>query len=918
MKTLHLLTFTLLLFATCSTQLLSQTKPTLEVEEYQEWQNLSRSSWLSDDGRWAAYRVSLLNEKDTLYIASSDASKQYKFAYSNNPKFSPNGKWVAFAQGVSPEKEEKMEKKKQRVENKMVLLNLETGKEESIESISSFQVSQDSKHVVMSTYAPKGSKLAGKDLIVRNLETGWSRNIGNVSEFAINDKGNLLAYIIDAEKNRGNGVELYNLEKNQISFLVSDTTTFKKLNWEKDASALTFLQAFKDTAFTEANHRIYAYKDLEKGLDVQVLDPSTHKDFPKAMRIRETYTPFWSKDLERVFIGIDDWEKIEEEAAVAETEEAPKTKKPETEEKVPDMEIWHWKDANIIPRQRKTYNRDKNFTYLSVWNMGNDRFVQIEDEETKDASIVGDGETMVLLNKAPYEPQFRLEHADVYISDAQSGSRKLAMKKFPVNNFYRSSPDGKYLLYFKDNHWYTYEVATEKHRNLTEKIKVPFWNTRYDGPRDILPPFGRGGWLKDDAEVLLYDEYDIWAFKPDGSSYRKLTDGKKSEMVYRVQRTEDEPYIDPAKPLFFNIFGDKTKESGYVQVDLQGAVLDQMVLNKRVRNLVKAEDADVYSYYVESYTDSPDVFVTPGKLSAGRQISNTNPQQEAYAWGKTELIDYKNADGKKLQGLLHYPANYEKGKKYPMITYIYERRTDSKNNYIAPSNRRAYNLTHYVQNDYFVFQPDIIYKTNHPGESAVDCVVPAVEKVLKTGMIDKDKVGIMGHSWGAYQTAFLISQTDIFSAAIAGAPLTNMISMYNSIYWNSGTPDQQIFETSQGRLREPYWNLMDEYIANSPIFQAQSIKTPLLMTFGDQDGAVDYHQGIEMYITMRRLSKPLIMLLYAGENHGLAKKENQIDYFNKVTEFFDHHLKGNEAKEWITKGQSIVQKKENESKVIKP
>lgn len=914
----YLLSYSLIfLFLISSfTQLFSQEKPTLKIEDYQEWQNLARSSWLSDDGRWAAYSVSLLNENDTLYIASTAGDKKYQFAFANNPKFSPNGSWLAFAQGISPQKEEKMKEKKQSVENDMILLNLETGDKETIEGISSFELSNDSKYVIMSTYAPKGSKLSGKDLIVRNLETGWSRNIGNVSEWALNEQGNLLAYIIDAEKKRGNGVELFNLEKNQISFLVSDTTTFRKLKWEKEQSALTFMQAFKDTAFTEENHRIYAFNNLDENTDFQKLDPAVHQDFPKGMRIRETYTPYWSKDLSRIFIGIDDWEKIEKETKDSITAKD----KASATEKVPDMEVWHWKDANIIPRQRKTYNRDKNATYLSVWNTQKDNFVQIETEQIKDASMVGDGAAMILLHKAPYEPQFRLEHADVYIADAQTGSRKLAMKQFPVNNFYGSSPDGKYLLYFKDKHWYSYEVASGEHRNLTSKVDVPFWNTRYDGPRDILPPVGRGGWLKDDAEIFLYDEYDVWAFQPDGSGHRKLTDGKKSEMVYRMQRTQEEPYFDPAKPLFLSAFGDKTKTSGYLRIDPTGKVLDEMVLDKRVRNLVKAKDADVYSYYSESYTDSPDVFVTAAKLSEGRQISNTNPQQEDYAWGKTELIDYKNADGKKLQGLLHYPANYEKGKKYPMITYIYERRTDSKNNYLAPSNRSAYNFTHYIQNDYFVFQPDIIYKTNHPGESAVDCVVPAVKKVLKTGMIDKDKVGIMGHSWGAYQASFLVTQTDIFAAAIAGAPLTNMISMYNSIYWNSGTPDQQIFETSQGRLREPYWNLMDEYMANSPIFQAQDINTPILMTFGDQDGAVDYHQGIEMYITMRRLSKPLIMLLYAGENHGLRKKENRIDYFNKVTAFFDHHLKGKEPEDWITNGQSIIEKKEGEqkNKVIKP
>ncbi len=908
--------------------------PTLTLDDYQQWQNLSGQNWLSDDGNWLAYRVTLVNENDTLYIRSTGSDQMYKYAFSNNPQFSKDGKWVAFSKGYAPKEAEAMKEKKQRVENKLVLVNLATGTEETYESISGFEISDDSRHLIMATYPPKDSKLEGKDLIVHNLETRTSRNIGNVNEWALNKKGNLLAYIIDAEKNRGNGVELFNLEKYQLNFLASDTTTFRKLAWEKDQSALTFMQAYYDTAYTEANHRIYAFKDLENSMDKLILDPSKRKDFPVAMHIRETYSPRWSEDLNRIFLGIDDWKakekpeakdqetKKEDEDKEASADKKEAKKADTAEDKVPDMEIWHWKDAQIIPRQRKTYNQDKDFTYLSVWNVGSDNFIQIADEKAREANMIGDGNAFVIMDKTPYEPQFRLEHGNIYVADASNGNRKLALKNFPENNFSGGSPDGKYLLYFIDNHWHTYDVKTGKVTNLTKDIKTPFWNTRYDGPREILPPFGSGGWTKGDTEVLLYDEYNVWAFKPDGSGARKITDGRKDKMVYRFNRIDfEEPYIDPAKPMFLNVFGDLSKESGFVKVNANWQIEDKLLLDKRVRSLRKAEDADTYAYIAESYEDSPDVFVTKGKLSEAKQMSATNPRQENFAWGRTELIEYKNKDGKTLQGLLHYPANYEKGKQYPMITYIYERRTDTKNNYVAPTNRSAYNFTHYIQNGYFVFQPDIVYKTNHPGESAVECVVPAVEKVLKTGMIDKKKVGLMGHSWGGYQTAFLITQTDLFSAAVAGAPLTNMISMYNSIYWNTGTPDQQIFETSQGRLREPYWNLMDEYVANSPVFQAKNIKTPVLMTFGDQDGAVDYHQGIEMYITMRRLSKPLIMLLYAGENHGLAKKENQIDYFTKVTEYFDHHLKGAPAKEWITEGQSYLKKKEQENekpKVIKP
>ena len=243
-----------------------------------------------------------------------------------------------------------------------------------------------------------------------------------------------------------------------------------------------------------------------------------------------------------------------------------------------------------------------------------------------------------------------------------------------------------------------------------------------------------------------------------------------------------------------------------------------------------------------------------------------------------------------------------------MITYIYEKLSNGLHGYVSPSKRSAYNTANFTTNGYFIFRPDIIYEINDPGISAVNCVVPAVEEVLKTGMIDKNKVGLMGHSWGAYQTSFIISQTDIFKAAVAGAPLTNLISMSNSIYWNTGTPDSKIFETSQGRFDGPWYERMDEHMRNSPMYQAASIKAPLLVAFGDKDGAVDWHQGIEMYSTMRRMEKPFIMLVYADENHGLAKKENQVDYQLRQKEFFDHYLLGRSPEKWITEGVSQQEK----------
>ncbi len=98
-----------------------------------------------------------------------------------------------------------------------------------------------------------------------------------------------------------------------------------------------------------------------------------------------------------------------------------------------------------------------------------------------------------------------------------------------------------------------------------------------------------------------------------------------------------------------------------------------------------------------------------------------------------------------------------------------------------------------------------------------------------------------------------------------------MISMYSSIYFNSGSGNMAIFESSQGRFLGGYWDNLEAYQRNSPVYHAAKVKTPLIILHNDKDGAVDWNQGIEYYNTLRRMKKPVIMLQYVGENHGLAK-----------------------------------------------
>jgi dipeptidyl aminopeptidase/acylaminoacyl peptidase len=310
----------------------------------------------------------------------------------------------------------------------------------------------------------------------------------------------------------------------------------------------------------------------------------------------------------------------------------------------------------------------------------------------------------------------------------------------------------------------------------------------------------------------------------------------------------------------------------------------------------------VFVYTRETTAEYPDYHATDSTFKSARQLTKANTQQEKFLWSSGSLlVNYESTKGDRLQGTLLLPANYEKGKSYPTVVYIYERLSGTKNRYLRPS-PTGFGAALYTSNGYAVLLPDIKYRVNDPGMSAVWCVLPALDAAIATGVVDKDRVGLHGHSWGGYQTAFLITQTSRFKAAVAGAPLTNLVSMYGSIYWNTGWANQPIFESSQGRFTGGYWDLLDAYLRNSPVIHAKNVKTPLMLLHNDKDGAVDFNQGIEYFNALRRLNKPVVMLQYKGENHGLAKRANQRDYSRRMREFFDHHLLGKPAPGWLKEG----------------
>jgi dienelactone hydrolase len=425
----------------------------------------------------------------------------------------------------------------------------------------------------------------------------------------------------------------------------------------------------------------------------------------------------------------------------------------------------------------------------------------------------------------------------------------------------------------------------------------------------VKPPTSSVGWVKGSRAVLISDNWDIWRVPVDGTPAVNLTvNGRKNQVRYQrrfpLESLEDrDDGIDLSKPQFFAVYGEWTKKGGIARLEAgQNGPTNVLWGDASYARLLKAEQADVLLYTRETALEPGDYYATDMKFGEPKRLTDMRPQVAAFNWTPgVQLVNYTCDKGDKLQAALYLPADYEKGKAYPTVVNFYERMSQTANTFANPT-ANGFNRSVYTSAGYAVLIPDIAYKVNDPGMSAVWCMVPAVNAAIATGIVDAKKVGITGHSWGGYQTSFLVTQTDLFAAAVAGAPLTNMVSMYSLVYKNSGGGNMAIFESSQGRFKGGYWDNWDAYYRNSPVFFAKNVKTPLMILHNDKDGAVDFTQGLEYYNTLRRMGKPVIMLEYIGENHGLARRPNQRDYTVRMKEYFDHYLKGEPAPDWMVKG----------------
>jgi len=906
------------------------------------WKSIGAAE-LSPDGNWFMYRLSPLEGESEVVIREVKGTKEHRFPIGEAPRFgggprfggatqtgfSADSKWAAFLAYPGSKDAKALRKERKRVTTTAVLVELATGEKTEFEKVRSVAFSGDNPaFVAMHRYAPEAQekekdKWTGADLVVRELATGKEVNIGNVAEFAFDKAGARLAFLIDAQGQAANGLELRDMATGAVTALESDKAAYKSLAWTEKGEALSFLKGKEDKAYEDKLWSVVGFSGFRdpKGPRKVVYDPAADKSFPDGMTVSPDRAPSWTESFDALLFGIREAKKKRD----ADKKDAPAAGPgpgagpgAEADEDVPDLVIWHGQDSRLQSAQQVQEQRDKAFSYLAAYRVAEKRFVRLADDEVRDVGAAPKERYAVGRDIRAYELDANLDgrsFSDIYVIDMKTGARTKALEK--AQYYFWPLHDGRRFLYYEDGHFFTYDMAAGKAVNITRDVPASFVDED-DDHNVVKPPDAPVGSTKDGLNVLLSDGWDIWCVPANGAGKAvNLTgNGAKDKLRYRRLRIDpEEKAVDLAAPQYFSVYGEWTKKAGLARLD-KGKAAPTLLLwdDAGFGGLAKAKKADVFVYTRDTYKDSPDYYASDAALGGWPRLTEANPQQKDFLWSSGAiLLDYKMdpASGmdKPLQAALFLPAGYEKGRRYPTIVYYYEKMSQQLNRYAQPS-ANGFNKSVYTSNGYAVLMPDIAYKINDPGLSAAWCVLPAIDAAVAAGVVDRDRIGLHGHSWGGYQTAFLVTQAG-FGAAVAGAPLTNMISMYSSIYFNSGSANQPIFESSQGRFKGGYWDNLEAYQRNSPVYYAERVKTPLIILHNDKDGAVDWNQGIEYYNTLRRLKKPVVMLQYVGENHGLQKPANQKDYTVRMKEFFDHHLMGKPAPEWYVSGVSHLALKDH-------
>ena len=916
----------------------AQKKP-LNHTVYDSWESVGVKQ-LSANGQWAGYSIVKQEGDANLYLSSLSTSAKITIPRADLLKFTADSKFAAFM--IKPlfavTRQEKIKKKKPEEMSKDSLgfVNLSTNAVTKIARVKSFKIPEeggdflayqkegvvdtsknaktaagqkkdDEDNFVVRQETPAKDKKEGSDLVLRNLLTGIERTFKYVTDYEISKNGKQLVFTSPGSKKDNTakaGVFMFNTEKGTVKTLVNTKGNFNGFVFDQDGEQVAFLGETSPEKTEIKDYGIY-YNSLT--LDTaQVLVDNEIDGLPAKWTVSGDGKLVFSKEGTKLFFGIAPLKKAKDTTLV-DFENA-------------KVDIWGYKDDYLQPMQLKNADRESKRSYLSVIDIfsSEPKVIPLTDLKMPESSLVKEGNANFVLTSTDYGNRVQSQWTgarirDYYLADIKTGTRKKIISALDGDAF--PSPAGNYILYFdkKTSIWSTYTVANGKVTVLNSDSKIKFADEDNDVPDDPSA-YGFAGWTEEDKQVLIYDRYDIWSFSPDGKSAPKMITngfGRQNKITFRYEKLDpEERFITRKDDIWLSAFNNDTKENGFYRTHAGDSKNPELAVMAKFKysNLVKAKNAERYIYDKGNYTTSPNVYVSTD-LKAETKLSNTNPQQQTFNWGTSELVKWTTPKGYQSEGILYKPENFDPTKKYPMIVYFYEKLSEGLYNYVPPAPTPSrLNISYFVSNGYLVFAPDISYEKGYPGKSAEEFINSGVESLKKNSWVDGTKIGIQGQSWGGYQVAYLITRNNMYAAAWAGAPVVNMTSAYGGIRWETGMNRQFQYEKTQSRIGATLWEKPELYIENSPLFALPKVGTPVVIMSNDADGAVPWYQGIEMFTALKRLGKPAWLLNYNNEAHNLVLRQNRKDIQVREQQFFDYYLKGAKAPVWMTGGIPATEK----------
>ncbi len=945
----------------------AQTKKAMDHADVHRWRKIEQQK-LSNNGQFAVWTQTPVSEGDSeVHVWSAATGSTQVFSRSSEPQFSDDSKWLVFRIKPALDTLKALRRKKVKEEDlpkdTLAIFDLKNQKLEKIARLRSFVMPEkwsgwlafliETEKVEKAAPAPKdtskvtvsdSTKMAatpkppkeakngkkpkkedkenGYRLLVRDFQTGKQDTFAYVKDFVFAKKGPRLIFTatgkgdtltFSANKDAlQNGVYLLDLQPLSLKSLHRGKGKFQQLALDDYGRQASFL-ADTDTSKARIRPWKLAYWEAKQdsakyiATDQSAFLPKSER-IPGSWGISEHARMTFSEDGSKLYFGIAPPPILNDTLLL--------------KEEIVEVEVWSWNDKRLYTQEEIRLESEKKRSYPMIYHIKKNSFVQAGAPDLPELRFQEKRNLNIALgfSDEPYLDQITsvgTPNKDLYAVNLETGERKVIVKNLRCNP--RLSPSGKFIAWWSDQDtaWFAWHAATATIARLTNNRTVPFYNEENDVP-DLPGEHGMAGWLDNDEAMLVYDKYDIWRVDPTGKAQPVcLTDGRNSKTTYRYIRLDPEEYsINPQKSMLLHKVNDVSKSEGYVWLSLSNRPPMFVPFLKKewaagyayTRNMIKARYEEVFMYTRENYNTFPNLIYTSGTVGE-KQISNANPQQLEYNWGSIEMVEWTSLTGEKLNGMLVKPEGFDPKRQYPMIVNFYEKMSDDLLRHRSPDfHRSQINFTFYASRGYLVFAPDIPYQIGYPGESAYNAIMSGVTALISKGFVDPKRIALQGHSWGGYQAAYLVTRTNLFACAEAGAPVANMTSAYGGIRWESGLVRMFQYEHQQSRIGGTLWEKPKQFLENSPLFSLDKVETPLLILHNDKDGAVPWYQGIELFTGLRRLGKPAWMLNYNDEPHWPVKLQNRVDFHRRMQQFFDHYLQGAPEPSWMKRGVPPMEK----------